>query len=141
LIAVVDTSIWLSAFLVDEPHHHKAVQFVDGVLAGQHRALAPATVYVEIAAALSRRYRGFGQGIAPVDSLLAVIRKNPHVRWQTLDLEFASDAASVGASHAMKGMDAIVVTTALYFDLPLLTEDRDFERAADVVTVLSLKDV
>lgn len=140
MIAVVDTSIWLAAIIRHEPGSDEALNFVNRILVGEHRSVAPVSVFVEIASAAGRRLKDKKRHIAEVEEYLQVLRASPDVRWQSLDLATANEAAAVGLTHGLRGMDAFVAATAIMYNLPLLTEDHEFQRVADVVTVLSLQD-
>lgn len=140
-IYVVDSSIWVKAFYVAERDHDLAHEFYRGVSSGKNHAVVPCTAMPEISCSISRRLAqtGWDQSfsIAWCDTLLSC----PFITWKLMDRRFYRDAAFLGFAHGLRGMDAIMAALAVFYDVPLVTDDKEFQRAADVLTVLSLQDV
>lgn len=95
----------------------------------------------EIACSISRRLAqtGWDQSfsIAWCDTLLGC----PFISWKLMDRRFYRDAAFLGFAHGLRGMDAIVAALAAFYDVPLVTDDKEFQRVGSVIKVLALNDV
>ena len=52
---VVDSSVWVAAFLEEDRYHQQATQFVNEVQAGEHHCHLPYLVLVETCASVARK--------------------------------------------------------------------------------------
>ncbi len=70
-----------------------------------------------------------------------VLKRCPYIAWKNVDRLFAEEALLIGWYYGLRGMDALVAATALYYGIPILTEDKEFKRIGQITTVLSLRDI
>ena len=139
----VDSSVWISAMFPREVWYPEASMFLLDMFAGLHQVAVPATVLTEIVCATARRCKEYG-----IDPNRAVeygesLRSCPNIVWKTVDQAFAREAAICGRMFGLRGMDALVASTALYYGVPLLASDGDFrvlEPSVYVMTLMELKD-
>jgi predicted nucleic acid-binding protein len=118
-----------------------AHRYTTDVFDGKHRSVCPASVIAETAAGASRRYKAEGLKITHIARWIDDLLKCPNIAWKTVDRNFAYEAAMVGASHGLRGMDALIAATAIYYDLPIVTEDAEFSRLAPSVSIIRLRDL
>jgi len=111
------------------------------VFIGAHQVVAPVSSITEVICAIARRSAQAG-----LDDQVSLawgerIATSPFVSLKQIDRAFAREAAFCGRIHGLRGMDAFVAATALYYNVPLLCEDSEFQRLSTVLTILRLGDV
>jgi predicted nucleic acid-binding protein len=137
----VDSSIWICAFKFDEKDHPLAFQFTLDVLNQKHSAISPFSAYVEVVSGLRRRMAPAADARHGALKWGERLLGAPSISWKTIDRPFAMEAAHVGARHALRGMDALIAATDVYFGIPLLTEDAEFLRLDPSVQIVRLRDL
>lgn len=141
MLLVVDSSIWVSSFMTNETNHALADQFVLDAVQGEHRIVVPTIFINEVICSLSRRFAEFERDRNFLEDVAETIWNSSVFSWKTVDRQLAREAAVCGRLYRLRGMDAIFAATALYYQLPLLTEDKEFSRTTEVIRILRLKDI
>lgn len=132
---VVDSSVFVAAFREREPFSIDAFRFLSSLEKGTHQAVVPASVIVEVVAAVSRRTKDAELGRRVGMRLLSF----DSIRVSDLTSARMRKMFDVASEYGLAGMDAIVVGTAVEHSLPLLTFDRQIlDRAHNAVALLSL---
>ena len=140
MIFTADSSIVISAFFVSEKNHSDAHLFYQNVMRGEITLVIPASVPIEILCAIGRRLR---QTAIPREFAVGfwnALMNCPNVVCKSVDKQFMHETAWMGWKYGLKGMDALVATTAFNFGIPLVSSDKDFESVRSVVEVLTLKE-
>jgi len=134
----LDSSIFVAALRKDEKSHPEALRLFQQIKDGQHIAIEPYSVLVEVVAAIRRRTNS---------KLLADRVKNDFLNIGSLifidiDSTVAENAASLAADIGVRGMDAIVIQVAREYNAPLISLDMEMiEKAKQVVEVKELSDL
>lgn len=132
---VVDSSVFVSAFREQEKTSDACFELVKKIESGEIGVVIPTTVLLEVVAAIARRTtnvdlaRRIGTRLVSFPRL-SLIDLTTFRSLQYLDLT---------TDLKLAGMDAIVVGTAMEFQLPLVTLDKEIQtRASDFVDVVSI---
>jgi predicted nucleic acid-binding protein len=129
---IVDASVWISRFLVQEIHHARSRGWLETRLAAGEPVLAPTLLLVEIAGALSRRT---GDPVL-AQRVVGDIVLLPESRFINLTSPLAVRAARLASELRLRGADAVYVAVAEALSLPLVTWDREqLTRAAGRIAV------
>lgn len=128
----LDASVWLASLSPSEPDHDASRAIIMRALAREIPTHQPVLFIVEICAAIARRTRNPDLAMQAGRAAL----QWPSLVLHELDHTLAADAASVAATCALRGADAVYVATARHAGSVLVTLDREMlERAAAVVEV------
>ena len=122
---VLDASIWVSASIPADAHHHSTRSWLAG-LSARVTLVSPALGLVETAGAVSRRTGSptlARQIVAAIEQLPNVIIVIPDAELWTLSIESA-------AGRSLRGSDAMYVALAHALRLPLATWDADQRKKA-----------
>lgn len=136
-IYTVDASVFLNAFLANEPGHASSFRFLARLRDHAIPIVVPTLLLPEVAAAIAR-----GQADAVLaQQFAAAIERLPHLVLIPLDTTLSRQAADVAAEHRLRGSDAVYVAVALRFGSILVTRDREQrERVAAVLSTCSPDD-
>ena len=132
----IDTSVWVSAFLIGEPFHERSKAFLAEVIRSGQEVVIPTTVYLEVVMAIGRRERKAEAQDQIAEYLLAM----PDA--QFVEIHYSRMLAIVRETSklGLRGMDAILVGVAKEFDAELVTLDAELaERARVLVNVKKLE--
>ncbi|MEA1984629.1 MAG: type II toxin-antitoxin system VapC family toxin [Euryarchaeota archaeon] len=134
----LDSSVIVAALRRQEKDHLAAKDLLRKVKDGQHFAIEPYIVLVEITAAIKRRTGSKELAMRVKNDLLAI----DTINFVELNTDSATDAADIAASIGVRGMDAIVIQVARDFNIPLVTLDREMvEKATSLVDVQELQEI
>lgn len=131
---VLDSSVFVAAFRAEEPHSEAALALLEALDRSALEVVVPATVPIEVVAAIRRRTGRRRLASAVGDRLLTM--RALHV----LDLHAVRmiSLLRLARSSGLRGMDAIVVGAAEEFNIPLVTFDVELaSRARRFVTLLT----
>jgi predicted nucleic acid-binding protein len=132
LIVTLDASVWISAISTAEREHARCAALIADLVDRRVPLYQPVLFVIEVSATIGRRTRDPALAMATADATLAT----PNLSLVPLDHALAADAASLAASCALRGADAVYVATARHGRATLLTLDAEVrERAAGVITV------
>ena len=117
----IDTSVFISRFKENDPHHAESRSFLEALPGKPVIVILPTLVGPEIAGAMRRVT---GQTALSRDALL-VLDSMPNLNLVTLDGRLAADAVDIAAETGMRGADAAFAATAQLFDAILVSLDND----------------
>lgn len=137
MLLTLDSSLFVAALRTQEPEHQMALAVLQQVVAGQHVAIEPLTVLVEVVAAIRRRTGSMQLAERIQNDLLAL----PNLRFVEFDHRRALAAAETARLTNVRGMDAIIVAAAREFGSALVTLDAEIQqRTSSVVTLATVAD-
>lgn len=132
MACTIDSSVWVAAFLKDEPHNQQAYAFLSSIIESGEEIIIPVTVYIKIAMALARR--GADDLIEKTAQFLLEI---PSLQFVELSYPRMLDITEIATPLKVRGMDAIVVAVAHEYGSRLATLDRELaQRAKPIVEVV-----
>src|SRR5579862_1151033 len=94
--AVIDTCIWISAYIESENDHVRARNLIDEVLRGRHRIFMPYAELTEIVCRLAAKYRQLRRDPIDVTRLGHAIVKIPRIVFAPTDDTSCIKAADLG---------------------------------------------
>jgi predicted nucleic acid-binding protein len=110
-----------------ERFHTEARRLLDQVGRGDHIAVEPLTVLVEVVAAIRRR-----TGSEPLAARAYLfLRSLRGMRFVEFDVTRAEAAQQAARRFGLRGMDAVVIQTAGEFGTSLVTLDQEMARRVD----------
>ena len=118
---VVDASVWVSRFILEDVHHQPSRRWLDRQVAHDETIVAPALALAEVAGAISRRTGHSSLGTGATASL----QRLPSMRLIPVDVELAQLGAELAAGLRLRGADALYVALAHRLGVPLVTWDRE----------------
>jgi predicted nucleic acid-binding protein len=124
VLLTIDSSVVVASLLAHDPRHREALVLMEQVLQGGMRAVMPCSVLVEVVAAI-RRQTGSEQAALEVEETLLAAGG---ILFLDITRKTARDAARLAASIGVKGMDALVVQTALDHHAQLVSFDEEMLR-------------
>jgi predicted nucleic acid-binding protein len=104
----LDSSVIVTALRKQEKRHLAARDVLRKIKDGNHSAIEPYTVLIEVTAALKRRTGSKELALRVRDDLLAINTIN----FMELGAESAADEAEIAAEIEVRGMDAVVIQVA-----------------------------
>ncbi len=127
---VVDASVWVSRFILEDVHHQPSRRWLDRQVAHDETIVAPALALAEVAGAISRRTGHSSLGTGATASL----QRLPSMRLIPVDVELAQLGAELAAGLHLRGADALYVALAHRLGVPLVTWDREqWERGQETI--------
>ncbi|MCA9951618.1 MAG: type II toxin-antitoxin system VapC family toxin [Anaerolineales bacterium] len=131
-MAVVDTSVLLSALIPIDTHHTSCKAWLDRIIEAKQQVSAPSIILSEVAAPLGRAHNKPQVG----EKLVQHIMNSPYMNLIPVSIPLAKRAAIIGANYKIRGCDAIYVALAELLDEELVTLDQQqAERAKSIVRV------
>ena len=135
---VIDSSVFVAAVCKKEEASEQAFALLKKISIGAVKAIIPTTVLFEVVAAVSRRTgnnslaKQMGEELLSFPSISIIDVTSFRV---LRNLDFVADSK-------LAGMDAVVASIALEFDLPLITLDKEMkEKASQFVKIKELGDL
>ena len=130
---VVDASVWVSALVLQEPHHADSSRWLDEQVASLAPLTIPSLFLAELAGALRRRTGSAAVARRAIQEVIST----PGLRIVEIDLPLAQHATEIAVELAVRGADAVYVAVARRFDLPLVTWDQEVQtRCAGFIEVV-----
>ena len=118
---VIDSCIFVASLRKTEPRHKEAVAIVNAVASGKHFAFEPYLVLVEVVAAIRRRTGSEELARRVKQRLLSA----EHMGFVEIDAPMAEAAADLAMTTRLRGMDALVIQTAIECSAQLVTFDEE----------------
>ncbi len=135
MVVVVDSSVFVASLTEDEPFSAESLNLIRNIQAQKISVIIPTTVVFEVVAAVARRSGDTPLAYKVGTELLSM----PAVSVIDLTTFRVLRGLAFTAEARLTGMDAIVVNTAIEFDLPLITLDKEMaERAKKFVKILPI---
>lgn len=120
-MSVVDASVLIAVFLVQDVHHQASRVWFDQQLIAGAELAAPILLLTEVAGAISRRTGDPTLG----RSGAAWITQLPEIHLVAVDAHLWQQATELAAALGLRGADAVYVALADHLQLPLVTWDRE----------------
>jgi predicted nucleic acid-binding protein len=134
----LDSSVIVAALRKQEVHYEAAKNLLEKVKDGNHIAIEPYIVLIEVVAAIKRRTGSTELAKRVKNDLLAI----DTINFTDLESTRANDASEIALNLGVRGMDAIVIQTAKEFNIPLITLDKEIiEKAKSFVDIRSVDDL
>jgi predicted nucleic acid-binding protein len=128
----------VAALRKQEVHYEAAKNLLEKVKDGNHIAIEPYIVLIEVVAAIKRRTGSTELAKRVKNDLLAI----DTINFTDLESTRANDASEIALNLGVRGMDAIVIQTAKEFNIPLITLDKEIiEKAKSFVDIRSVDDL
>lgn len=134
----LDSSVIVAALRKQEVHYEAAKNLLEKVKDGNHIAIEPYIVLIEVVAAIKRRTGSTELAKRVKNDFLAI----DTINFTDLESTRASDASEIAMNLGVRGMDAIVIQTAKEFNVPLITLDKEMiEKAKSFVDIRAVDDL
>ena len=134
----LDSSVIVAALRKQEVHYEAAKNLLEKVKDGDHIAIEPYIVLIEVVAAIKRRTGSTELAKRVKNDFLAI----DTINFTDLESTRASDASEIAMNLGVRGMDAIVIQTAKEFNVPLITLDKEMiEKAKLFVDIRAVDDL
>ena len=134
----LDSSVIVAALRKQEVHYEAAKNLLEKVKDGNHIAIEPYIVLIEVVAAIKRRTGSTELAKRVKNDFLAI----DTINFTDLESTRASDASEIAMNLGVRGMDAIVIQTAKEFNVPLITLDKEMiEKAKLFVDIRAVDDL
>ncbi len=127
---VVDANVWVSAVDPMDSLQAESRAFLSVLAKRQVKTIVPTFARLEVACALSRRFRNAARG----RELSEAIFRSPMVREFPTDVKSIVRSISVGTDQWLRGADAIYATAALENEAILITWDNELVSRARALT-------
>jgi predicted nucleic acid-binding protein len=129
VLLTLDSSVIVAALRQQEEAHQQCLRILERVRDGQHIAIQPYTVLVEVAAAIKRRTGS--------DELAHRVARDlesfDSFRLVELDAERAGQAVALAVALGLRGMDAVVLQIAKEFETTFVSLDEELALKASTV--------
>lgn len=134
----LDSSVIVAALRKQEVHYEAAKNLLEKVKDGNHIAIEPYIVLIEVVAAIKRRTGSTELAKRVKNDFLAI----DTINFTDLESTRASDASEIAMNLGVRGMDAIIIQTAKEFNIPLITLDKEMiEKAKSFVDIRAVDDL
>ena len=134
----LDSSVIVAALRKQEVHYEDAKNLLEKVKDGNHIAIEPYIVLIEVVAAIKRRTGSTELAKRVKNDFLAI----DTINFTDLESTRANDASEIAMNLGVRGMDAIVIQTAKEFNIPLITLDKEMiEKAKSFVDIRAVDDL
>ncbi len=137
---VLDSSVLVSAFVKEDTFHQHGREVMRRVFQGRYSAAASVIVPIEVCGVIARRV-----GVDQAETVKELL-----VKWETTGLLDCKEltqtrkdtARELAIKLRVRGMDAVIIESAIGDQRSLITFDEDVaEKARKVTNVLTAKDL
>lgn len=131
-MAVLDASVLVALFHIDEMYHTATVRWFDWAEVNGEPLNAPVIVLTEVAAALSRGKNEPSRA----EDVVQLLRDSDAISLFPISQTLAEQAASIAITCRIRGCDAIYVALARQLDQPLITfDEQQLSRSQHLIRV------
>ena len=120
-MTVVDASVLIAVFLMQDVHHRASRAWFDRLITAGEELSAPILLLTEIAGAITRRTGDPTLGRSAVTWIMQL----PEIHLFAVDDQLWQQATELAAALGLRGADAVYVALADRLQLPLVTWDRE----------------
>lgn len=134
-MAVVDASVLVALFHVDEPHHEACRSWFLRVTSENNELSTPVIALAEVAAAISRGK----DNPARAQQIVSLIRQTNVITLLPVSQSLAVQASNIAALYRIRGCDAVYVALAQKLNQPLVSLDnQQRDRSQAIIQVETL---
>ena len=131
---VIDASVFVAAARTAETHYAVSVEFLRQAQEQNTVIVCPTLILAECSAAIARPTGN----PALAEALVALIENFHGLNLATLTTPLARQAATIAATHLLRGADSVYVAVAQEFEATLITwDDEMLNRGASVVSTMT----
>ena len=133
----IDTSVIVNSYLVSEDGTEASKTIMKNISEGNVIGFISEITLIEAGAAITRRSKDIFKSREFVENLICF----PNMIILPITSSVVETALDLGIEKGLRAGDCIQVATALVHDIELFVErDRDFQRAKDLLEILSPED-
>ena len=121
---VVDASVWVGVFLLQDVHHGTCRAWLSREITARALLAIPIHCLAEASGAVTRRTGLSAHGRRAVRDLLTT----PGLELVPIDIGLAREAADAAADYFLRGADALYAALAHRLNLPLVMLDAELRR-------------
>ena len=123
---VIDSSIFVSSFLVNEGNHQEALEYINGFERGGYTFHLPMLAVIEATSAIRRRAQRNWMTLASTwKQNLADWERGGSLIMYPLDRDRMDKAADIALRYGLRGLDCVFAELASELDVPFKTFDKD----------------
>ena len=123
---VVDSSIIVASFLVDEERHQQALEYINGLEQGDYAFHLPMLAIIEVASAIRRRtIRNWIVLASTWKQNVADWERDGSLILYPLNRDRLELAVTIAQRDRLRGADSVVAALAEELDFPLKTFDNE----------------
>jgi predicted nucleic acid-binding protein len=128
----LDSSVLVAALRKNEKKHSESLRLLQQIKEGKYTAIEPYSVLIEVVAAIRRRTNSRDLAEKVKMDFLNI----GNLIFVDIDSTLAENAATTAAQIGIRGMDAIVIQTAIEYSASLVSLDNEMlEKAKPVVKI------
>ena len=120
---VVDSSVIAAAFIREDEHHQKGVEYINALRRGEYVFHLPMLVVVEVTSAIRRRDRRYQWAGRRWRSDLAQWERERKVFLYPMSRERMEHSVATARRRRLRGADSVVAALAEELNMPLRTFD------------------
>ena len=135
-VAVLDTSVFVSAKVPDEPEHSASAQLLELAHLRRFRAIVSTVTVSELSAGYHRVRDDLGRR-----AFLDYVRSAGTIEAVSVDVDVADEAARIRSETALRLPDALIVATGIRSGAEcIVTHHRGFARAKGRIRICSARE-
>ncbi|QQS35614.1 MAG: type II toxin-antitoxin system VapC family toxin [Ignavibacteriales bacterium] len=120
-LITLDSSVIISYLIDEEIHRSRTNQIWNKLFSENTSVIIPNTVLVEVVSAIKRRTGS----IKISENIKQLLLNTSQIKLIELGNDLSSKAADVSIKYGLRGMDSIIVATAIEFNSELITFDNE----------------
>ena len=123
---VIDSSIFVASFLVNEENHQEALEYINGFERGGYTFHLPMLAVIEATSAIRRRAQRNWMTLASTwKQNLADWERGGSLIMYPLDRDRMDKAADIALRYRLRGLDCVFAGLAFELEIPLKTFDEE----------------
>ena len=123
---VIDSSIFVSSFLVNEEKHQQAREYINGLERGDYTFHLPMLANLEVTSAIRRRATRSWVGLVSTWKLsVSDWERDGLLIMYPLDRDRMDRAIAVALQYRFRAQDSIFTQLAVELDIPIKTFDKE----------------
>ena len=123
---VIDSSIFVSSFLVNEEKHQQAREYINGLERGDYTFHLPMLANLEVTSAIRRRATRSWVGLVSTWKLsVSDWERDGLLIMYPLDRDRMERAIAVALEYGFRAQDSIFTQLAVELDIPIKTFDKE----------------
>lgn len=123
---MIDSSIFVSSFLVNEEKHQQALGYINGLERGDYTFHLPMLANVEVTSAIRRRATRNWIGLVSTWKLnVSDWERDGLLIMYPLDRDRMDKASNIALQYRLKGLDCVFAQLAIELNAPIKTFDQE----------------